>query len=355
MGHQYTAETPELLMKSSDQPVAAATREIPERFNTVQPDLGSDPAWDHRDLSVLLSLKRGDDGALYSPHADVNLNGAVFGGQLVGQAIAAASAQDIPQDAAAHCVQVNFLTAGRAGEPMRYEVRQLMKGRQFCVQQVLGTQGERIVISANVSFHRGEPGPTFHQSMPANMPDPESLPTLRDTLLAHADQLPVPVRKRAGLSRSLELRPVDPESFLFRRDAVHAAFRYWVRVARPLPDELWIQQAALGYLSDYWFPLTGLTPHLDLKIGNGLYVASLNHTMWLHQAARADDWLLVDASSPGSGDSRALSIARVYARDGRLVASLAQESLCRGWVEHDGAFNAPGMPDDPADGHSSPS
>lgn len=349
------AETPELLMKSSDQPVTAATRDIPERFNSVQPDLGSDPAWDHRDLSVLLSLKRGNDGALYSPHADVNLNGAVFGGQLVGQAIAAASAQDIPRDAAAHCAQVNFLTAGRAGEPMRYEVRQLMKGRQFCVQQVLGTQGERVVISANVSFHREEPGPRFHQPMPTNMPDPDSLPTLRDTMLAHAEQLPPQVRKRAGMSRSLDLRPVDPEGFLFRRDTVHAAFRYWVRVARPLPDEPWIHQAALGYLSDYWFPLTGLTPHLSNKIGSGLYVASLNHTMWLHQPTRADDWLLVEASSPGSGNSRALSIARVYARDGRLVASLAQESLCRGWVEHDGAFDAPGMPDDSTNINSSSS
>jgi acyl-CoA thioesterase II len=339
-------------MKPSAQPVASPTPGIPERFNTIQPDLGSDPAWDHRDLSVLLSLKRGDDGAFYSPHADLNLHGAVFGGQLVGQAIAAASAQDVPADSAPHCVQVNFLTAGRAGEPMRYEVRQLMKGRQFCVQQVLGTQGERTVISANVSFHRGEPGPTFQRSMPPNVPDPDSLPTLRDTMLAHADLMPSAVRRRVGLSRSLDLRPVDAEGFLFRRDASHAAFRYWVRVARPLPDVPWIQQAALGYLSDYWFPLTGLAPHLDVKIGSGLYVASLNHTMWLHQPARADDWLLVDAASPGSGDSRGLSIAYVYARDGRLVASLAQESLCRGWLEHDGAFVAPGLPDDSADGHS---
>jgi acyl-CoA thioesterase-2 len=322
------------------QPPAGGT------INTVQPELGCDPQWDRTDIAALLLLKRGEDGAFYTARADLNLHGVMFGGQLVSQAIAAAI-QGVDDNVTVHCVQVNFLTAGRAGSPMRFEVRQLLKGRQFTVQQVLGSQDGRTVISANVSCHRGEPGPEFQQPMPADVPAPEDLGTLRDVLIERAGELPEWLRKRVGISRALDLRPVDPDGFLFRRDAADAGFRYWIRAQRELPAAPWIQQAAFGYLSDYWFPMTGLAAHVDLKIASGLYVASLNHTVWFHRPLRADDWLLFDARSVSTTQSRGLSSARVWTRDGRLVADIAQESLFRGWIEQDGEFHAPGISDQP--------
>lgn len=328
-------------MNATDQ-LKSHAAPSPDGFDTIPLDVSSVAQWDRRDLAVLLALQRGVDGRLYSPHADLNLHGAMFGGQLIGQAIAAAT-MEMPEELAVHCVQVNFLSAGRAGAPMRFDVRRLMQGRQFTVQQVLGYQGERTLITANISCHRGEPGPQFQQRMAFEAPVPESLPTLRETLIANADSIPELARKHAGVSPTLDLRPLNPDGFLFSRDPEHATFRYWVRAAHPLPDHRRLHEAALGYLSDYWFPLTGMAPHLELKIGTGLHVASLNHTMWCHRPARADEWLLVDASSSSACNSRTLNSARIYARDGRLIASLAQESLYRGWIERDGEFEPPGI------------
>ena len=329
----------------SDQPLP---ENLAERFNSVVPDLGSDPAWDRGELSALLSLTRGSDGALYSQHADTNMNGTLFGGQLVGQAIAAA-AQCARGSAPVHCVQINFLTAGKPGVPMRYEVRQLMRGLNFSVQQVLGTQGERTVVSANVSFHRGEEGPEFDQPLPEGVPDPESLPKLREVIIEGADLLPpIPprVKARMGNSRILDLRPLDAEGFLFTKTPGKAHFRYWVRVRQPLADQpLWMQQAALGYLSDYWFPLTALAPLTDLKLGTGLHIASLNHSVWFHRPINPNEWLFVDAQSPGTAAARGLSTATVYSRSGQVVASFAQEGLYRGWAKSsEGEFMAPGLP-----------
>ena len=324
--------------RSADDAGAAGT----ERFNTVVPDLGSAAGWDRSDLSVLFTLYPGDDGALYSPHAHLNANGAVFGGQLIGQALTAAQ-HDVPSDMPAHSMQINFLRPGLSEVPMRYEVRNLMRGRSFLVQQVTGTQGARVVINATASFHHGEAGPRHQAKPPAAMPDPDSLPILREVMERNAHRVPEAARRRLGGSRILDLRPVDADAFLFDKDP-EARFRYWIRVKTALPDNAALHQAVLGYLSDYWFPLTSMAPHLDNMFGSGLYVASLNHTIWFHGAARAHEWLLVDAVSPFSGSSRGLTTGQLYDRQGTLVLTVAQEGLYRGWVQdEDGGFRAPGM------------
>jgi len=322
-------------------------------INTVVPELGSDPSWDRKDLGVLLSVAPGEDGAFYSPHSDANMHGTLYGGQLVGQAMMAA-AEANRGSAPVHCVQVNFLTAGKPGVPMRYEVRQLMRGLNFSVQQVLGTQGTRTVISANVSFHRGEPAPEFSSAMPEGVPPPEELRSLRQVLIDCADllpPLPTLVKDRLGNTRSVELRPVDAERFLFERNRKQARFRYWARVLEPIaPQAQALQQAALGYLSDYWFPLTALEPLVGTKLGTGLYIASLNHSVWFHRPVNPNEWLLFDATSPCTANARGLSTATVYSRSGDVVASLAQESLFRGWTQDaEGGFMAPGLPEPSAE------
>ncbi|XHS76821.1 acyl-CoA thioesterase [Burkholderiaceae bacterium UC74_6] len=318
-------------------------------INTVVPELGSDPSWDRKDLGVLLSLSRDGEGAFHSAHSDANMNGALYGGQMVGQAMMAA-AEANRGSAPIHCVQINFLTAGKPGVPMRYEVRQLMRGLNFSVQQVLGTQGPRTVVSANVSFHRGEPAPEFSAALPDGVPPPEELRSLRQVLIDSADllpPLPTLVKDRLGNSRSVELRPVDAERFLFERNRSRASFRYWARVVEPIaPEALALQQAALGYLSDYWFPLTALEPLVGTKLGTGLYIASLNHSVWFHRPVNPNEWLLIDATSPCTASARGLSTATVYSRNGEVVASMAQESLFRGWEQDaEGGFMAPGLPD----------
>lgn len=300
------------------------------RFNSVLPDLGSGAGWDREDLAALLTLQRHPDGGLYSQHVDTNMRGAVFGGQLIGQAISAAG-EGLADSLACHSLQLQFLAPGQAGVPMRYEVRRLLAGMSFTILHVLGVQGERTVISAHVSFQRPEAGPRFQQPMPEGVPQPEDLPTLASLMDGIGDRLPEAYKRRLGRSRTVDLRPLDAEAFLFQRDS-QGRMAYWVRARQALATTPRLHHAALGYLSDYWFPTAALAPLVDDKIDTGLYIASLNHAIWFHRPVQADDWLLVSAQSPASGNARGLTLGAVHQRSGELVATLAQEGLYRGWL-----------------------
>ena len=87
--------------------------------------------------------------------------------------------------------------------------------------------------------------------------------------------------------------------------------------------------------------MAALSPHLGVKVGTGLYAASLNHALWFHAPVQADDWLLVEAQAASTSQARGLTQGKVWNRHGTLVASIAQESLFRGWVEQDGTLTAP--------------
>lgn len=261
-------------------------------------------------------------------HSHANLRGAIFGGQLLGQ-VASAAAHGLPAGRALHSLQIQFLAAGLADRPIRYEVRTLLNGRNFTSRQVLGTQGERVVCNANAGFHAGEASPASQSTMP-EVPPPEALADMR-TLLASRPDLVAPEQVlRLSGHPVLDLRPVDGERFLFGLNP-EGRTRYWVRACDPLPDRPAVHAAALAYLADFWFPITALGPHAANKFGSGLYMASLNHSLWFHRAARADDWLLFDAMTPNFSDARGIATGHVYDRGGRLIATMGQEGLYRGW------------------------
>ena len=296
----------------------------------------------HKVLGELLRLQRDPDGLLSNAIPDVNINGMLFGGQLIGQSLMAAC-RDLPADLIAHQMQLSFLLPGRPGAPMRYEVLSLMHGRNFSVQQVTGWQNDRRVIVATVSFHRGELGPTHQATMPRNVPDPETLPTMRDLILGDASgRVPSQVKGALQHASIVDLRPLDGLDFLLQHVET-PSFRYWVRIRDTLPDDPQLHLAALGYMSDYWFPFTALSPHLDNKFTSGLFLASLNHGIWFHNAVRADQWLLVDARCPATGHGRGLTVGNIFTQDGTLVASLAQEGLQRGWVALGSDILPPGI------------
>ena len=271
----------------------------------------------HKALGELLRLQRDPDGLLSNAIPDVNINGMLFGGQLIGQSLMAAC-QDLPEDLIAHQMQLSFLMPGRPGAPMRYEVLSLMHGRNFSVQQVTGWQNERRIIVATVSFHRGELGPTHQVRMPQNVPDPESLPTMRDMVLTDESGL-VPGHVKGALRHAsiVDLRPLDGLDFLLQHVETHS-FRYWVRIRDTLPDDPQLHLAALGYMSDYWFPFTALSPHLDNKFTSGLFLASLNHGIWFHNAVRAGEM--------------SFSVRPACATTARAAAAMSRTTVSKGRV-----------------------
>ena len=185
-------------------------------LNSIQPELGSPPGWDRHSLSTLLQLARDGDGRFSSRHADANLNGSIFGGQLIGQALTAA-AHDVGPEQPVHSLQINFLASGLLDRPMRYETQPLLQGKRFQVRHVMAVQDGRNVATANISFHLPEWGPRRQQPMPVDVPAPEGLESMSSIVTRHADRLPRQLAKRAALQRVVEIRPLAPDAMLFRR------------------------------------------------------------------------------------------------------------------------------------------
>jgi acyl-CoA thioesterase-2 len=178
-----------------------------------------------------------------------------------------------------------------------------------------------------VSFHADEEG-LDHQAPMPEVPPPDTQfddPQTRDDLLA---KMPDIVRRFYQRERPIELRPVELERYLGKgdkRDRVNV----WMRAAGPLPDDPSLHQCVLAYASDMMLLDTSLAPHGRSLFEPDFMGASLDHALWLHRPFRADEWLLYSQDSPNLHGSRGFSRGLIFTRDGKLVASVAQEGLAR--------------------------
>ena len=292
------------------------------------------------ELPELLSLQPLDDhhyrsGAL----RDLNLNNRVFGGQLLGQCMTAALAT-IDDDRRPTVLQVVFMSGALGDRAIDYEVTDLQEGGRFSSRRVLASQGLRQVIEAQVSAMReDEPQREVLAPWVRALPQPEALPT-NDALAPALSGRFAAAAYRYAVRPTIDFRFVNPAQLFPTREP--ARVQYWIRCRRRLPPTPSLHAAALAYLSDNWLTYAGAARRLTMKDENeSLYVASLNHSMWFHAPARADEWLMVDCEGIDAGGGRAFTNARAYTRDGRLVLSLAQECLLvnRADAPADGAGN----------------
>jgi acyl-CoA thioesterase-2 len=141
-------------------------------------------------------------------------------------------------------------------------------------------------------------------------------------------QMPPPVRAYFERERPIELRPVEFDRYLGRKDP-QGRFHLWIRTTGPLPDDPAIHQCVLAYASDMALLDAAMIPHGRTLFEKSIMAASLDHAMWFHRPFRADDWLLYAQDSPSSGGARGFARGLIFARDGTLIASVAQEGLVR--------------------------
>ncbi len=160
-------------------------------------------------------------------------------------------------------------------------------------------------------------------------PPPESVPTEQERLSSQLPRLPRFLRERATLARPFELRPIEPIDDPISPAARAPRRMVWLRAVGPLPDDPALHRYLLAYASDYAFVTTALLPHGVTWLTPGMQVASLDHVMWFHQPFRVDEWLLYVIDSPAAHGGRGLVRGQIFSRDGRLVASTAQEGLIR--------------------------
>mgnify|MGYP002028187327 CR=1 FL=1 len=250
----------------------------------------------------------------------------VFGGQVIGQALVAAS-RTVPQERSVHSLHGYFLRPGDPAVPIIYEVDRIRDGGSFTTRRVVAIQHGHAIFSMSASFQKHEEGLEHQMTMP-EVTAPEELPSeaeLKEKFLAHA---PEPVRRYWERDRPIELRPVDLTHY-FSRKKLTPAQNVWVRASASLPDDPRIHSCVLAYASDMTLLDTALFAHGTSVFDPKLQVASLDHAMWFHRPFRADEWLLYSEDSPSASGGRGFTRGALYDRAGHLVASVAQEGLIR--------------------------
>jgi len=278
------------------------------------------------ELLELLRLERIEENLFRGGSQDLGW-GQVFGGQVLGQALSAA-AQTVPEGRFAHSLHGYFLRIGDATRPIVYTVDPIRDGRSFTTRRVVGIQGGKAIFNLSASFQMVEDGFDHHDEMPADVTPPEELASESELARTLEGKLPPALYERAIAERPIELRPVRPHNPL-RPDVRPPRRQVWFRASSPLPDDRALHQYLLAYASDFSFLTTAMQPHGVSWLTPGMQVASLDHAMWFHRSLRFDDWLLYDMDAPSASHARGLVRGRIFDREGRLVATVAQEGLMR--------------------------
>ncbi|GAA1910512.1 acyl-CoA thioesterase II [Nocardioides lentus] len=274
----------------------------------------------------LLDLETLDDNLFRGRQPETTLQ-RVFGGQVAAQALVAGS-HTVDPAYEAHSMHSYFLRPGDVSIPILYDVEVLRDGRSFATRRVVARQHGRPIFFLTANYQRVEEGLDHADPMP-DVPGPEDAMKLADIVGSAGDE----ARERWEREwAALDVRYVGNSGEGGGMDAPagrSVGARLWIRVAGELPDDRLHQLAAFTYASDLTLLGAALVPH-GLLIGDPrIQAASLDHTIWFHRPFRADRWWLYDQTSPSAQGGRGLATARVFAEDGRLVASVAQEGLIR--------------------------
>ena len=249
----------------------------------------------------------------------------VFGGQVIGQALVAATRT--VDGRWPHSLHGYFMLPGDPAVPIIYEVDRIRDGRSFVTRRVVAIQHGQAIFSMSASFHREEEGFGHQMDMP-DVPRPHELPDeqmLKERLLP---DMPEAIRNYFERERPIELRHADPMRYVDGKPR-GLGQNVWIRTTGPLPDEPAAHQCVLAYASDMTLLDSALAPHGASVFSGEIQAASLDHALWFHKPFRADQWLLYTQDTPFAGGGRGLTRGRIYTEAGELVASVAQEGLIR--------------------------
>lgn len=278
-------------------------------------------------LMLLLDLEpRGGDLFIGRRHPEGM--GRVFGGQAIAQALGAAR-RTVPAERFTHSIHAYFLRPGSDEYPIEFRVKRDLDGRSFSNRRVVASQRGEPILNLTASFHLRQDGLHHQAAQMPDVPPPEALRPDAEIRREVAESLPDgPMRRLLLRPSPIDFRSVEPRDWLAPKPREPRA-HCWFRTVAPLPDYRPIHRAVLAYTSDFHLLSTALRPHgLSMHAGQ-IKGASIDHAMWFHDDFRADDWLLYVTDSPWSGLTRGFVRGQIFTRDGRLVASVAQEGLMR--------------------------
>jgi len=249
--------------------------------------------------------------------------GRIFGGQVLAQSLVAA-ARTVDESRPVHSLHAYFLRAGDPNLPITFDVDRLRDGRSFSARRTQAIQRGKPILSMISSFQEPSGGLDHQVEMP-KVPGPDELPTLNE-LFGHIDN---PVVQQMLRSRPVDMRFVDGPLFMEPGPEPVGHQSVWMRASAPMPEDPLLHTALLTYASDYTLLESVIRRHGLSWATAKMKTASLDHAMWFHRAARADEWLLYTQESPSASGARGMGMGRIFTSDGVLVASIAQEGMMR--------------------------
>jgi len=257
----------------------------------------------------------------------------VFGGQVLGQALAACS-KTVGKEFSPNSLHAYFLLAGNVDQNIIYRVDRHRDGRSYATRSVVAYQKGRAIFNSVTSFAKLEHSELEHQKPMPSAPPPEQLPDERQSLqnLLHNPKVPKHYHERI-LNRinqpfPIDLRPCEAVDYLNPLETHPPYQLVWLRCATPLGDEMNTHRCVAAYASDHYLLTTALLP-FGYPTRKPTWTVSLDHSMWFHAPFRADEWMLYELESPRASGGRGLSFGRLFTKDGVLAVSVAQEGVIR--------------------------
>ena len=271
------------------------------------------------DLEVIEeNIFRGESQDIGSPQ--------VFGGQVLGQALMAASRT--VEGRLVHSLHAYFLRRGDFEAPIVYEVDRARDGGSFSNRRIIAVQHGEQIFNMTASFQKPEDGLEHQSKMPEVKP-PNELEDLVDLIKPEwLEQLHARIKRMLTRRRPFEVRPVEIPQFLTNQTG-EPIKHSWIRANGKVPDHEGLHQALLAYVSDYDLLTTAILPHGTNLMQNRFQMASLDHAMWFHKPMMIDQWMLFAYESTRSSGSRGFARAEIFSQDGTLIASTSQEGLMR--------------------------
>lgn len=278
-----------------------------------------------QELIELLSLEKIEEN-LYRGISRNLVGKRVFGGQVLGQALRAAS---YTTDRPAHSLHAYFLYGGDVNAPILYEVDRLRDGKSFVSRQVRAIQHGRTIFTAMISFTHPEEGLNYQINEP-EYPAPEQVKSEAELKKMLVEFVPENVRASFMRDRHIEIRPIDPSN-PFQPQPEAPSYAHYLKTHDKITaevDEISLHQAIAAFYSDFTLMTTALRPHGLSYLSPSLQCASIDHAMYFHKPFRADEWMLYDMDATVSASSRGLNFGRMW-QNGELVCSTSQEGLIR--------------------------
>ena len=279
------------------------------------------------DLIENLTLKQLEDNTYQGTSVSIG-SPNVFGGQVLAQALNA-SYRTILNNRILHSLHAYFLEAGDLTLPIVYNVEIIRNGGSFSTRRVTANQGEKTIFILAASFHKKEEGYEHQMPMKKDLKQPEELLSWDDMVDKFGGVLPKPVKSFLEIERPVDFKPVFVENPLDRKDLPPIVDVWFKLKGEAGALSLAMKQQVLTYVSDYNILRACLNPNASKADFSNVQMASLDHSMWFYRDFDFDDWMLYSIESPNTYRGRGFACGNIYTRDGKLIASVAQEGLMR--------------------------